>query len=457
MDGGFGGGRSALKRGSVIALTVAAALLVVGPVTYAASLQQLQQQELQAQQQLAQEEQQYNETQSAINRTEGEMNQLNQDLVAARSQIGSTSTQIRVTDQHIQVTQNLLNATQMQLTRTEQQLASTRADYQATRVLVNKTHRDMIHQSHMLSGQLQLIEERGSVGYLDVILGAHSFSDFISRAELLGQVASSAAQELKTIKSEEAAYTLDEANLQKETSFLTQATASINQHKTLLANEQSLLTAEKQHAVVLNAEAQQAASSLANGLVNRQHLVGQLQAQKGQLASGMSSLQSRISSLVSEIQSLMSQFNAGGLTRQALYNAMLPLVSPIAQQWGVPAPLVIAVITEESGGNSQVVSSAGAIGLMQVEPGTAQVIAAHVGLSASTVMQELYNPEDNVELGTYYLHYLLGTFGGNVDLAIAGYNAGPGAVQQYGGIPPYPQTQQYVRNVSALYQLYSSY
>jgi soluble lytic murein transglycosylase len=132
-------------------------------------------------------------------------------------------------------------------------------------------------------------------------------------------------------------------------------------------------------------------------------------------------------------------------------------VTPIANQWGVPPDLVMAVITEESGGNASAVSSMDAIGLMQVEPGTAVDIASAVGLSPSTVLQELYNPEDNVELGTYYLHDMLTLFGGNVAWALAAYNAGPGAVQHYGGIPPYPQTQQYVANVMALYRLYQTY
>ncbi len=446
-----------MKRGTLIALSAGLALLAAGPVAYAATLSQLQKEEAQAQQQLAKEEQQYNQTQQSINKTESEMSQLNQDLSQAKQQIGSTSQQILQTNANIKTTQSLLNTTQAQLLQTQHQLTVTTIDYHRTTEVLMQTRHNLVQQSQTLSGQLQLIEERGSMGYLDVILGAHSFADFISRAQMLGQVASSAAHEVQVIKHEEQAYQVEQANLKKETVFLSQAKRSIGQHEALLQSEQTLLTQERDRAVVLQAQAVQEAQTVSTGLAQRQQLVNQLQQQRNQLAAGMTNLQSKISTIVSQIQSLLGQFNSGGISRQQLYQAMLPLVTPIAQQWGVPPALIIAVITVESGGQSSVVSSAGAIGLMQIEPGTAQDIATAVGLSPATVTQELYNPSDNVELGTYYLHYLLGQFGGDIRMAVAAYNAGPGAVEHYGGIPPYPQTQQYVADVLSLYSQYSSY
>jgi soluble lytic murein transglycosylase len=455
--GRLGGGGDLVRRGSIFVLSAAAFIMTAGPLAYAATVQQLQQQESRAQQQLAAEEQKYAQTQAAINQTVAQMDQLNQDLSSAKAQIGSTGAQIQSTNHDIQITQNLLATTQARLAQTEKQLAVTTVAYQRTTALVARTKRQLVHQGHLLSAQLQLIEERGSIGYIDVILGARSFSEFISRAQILGQVAAAAAHEVQVIKNEEAHYTLEQDNLKRESVFLSESKNSIARRQSLLSGEQALLTRERQRAIVLQTDAEQEASTVSVGLNERQRLVEQLQGQRSQLASGMASLKSRIASLVSQIQALVSQFNDGSLTRQALYNALVPLVSPIAEQWGVPVPLVIAVITVESGGNSSAVSSAGAIGLMQVEPGTAQDIASAVGLSASTVMQELYNPSDNVELGTYYLHYTLGLFGSNTPLAVAAYNAGPGAVQQYGGIPPYPQTQHYVADVMSLYQLYSTY
>jgi len=107
--------------------------------------------------------------------------------------------------------------------------------------------------------------------------------------------------------------------------------------------------------------------------------------------------------------------------------------------------LVIAVITEESGGNQSAVCVTGAIGLMQLEPGT----AASLGIDP-------YNTEQNVLGGCLYLSQMLQLFNGNLSLALAAYNAGPGAVQQNGDqVPSY--TQGYVSNIEGLYSLYSSY
>jgi soluble lytic murein transglycosylase-like protein len=104
--------------------------------------------------------------------------------------------------------------------------------------------------------------------------------------------------------------------------------------------------------------------------------------------------------------------------------------------------LVRAVITVESGGDPSAISSAGAMGLMQLMPGTAQAYG----------VADAFEPSQNVDGGCSYLHDLLGRYRGDLTLALAAYNAGPGAVDKYGGVPPYPETQSYVRNVTALYR-----
>jgi len=99
-----------------------------------------------------------------------------------------------------------------------------------------------------------------------------------------------------------------------------------------------------------------------------------------------------------------------------------------------------ALVQEESGFDPNARSRAGAMGLTQLMPAT----AAALGVS------DPWNPAENLDAGAAYLAGLIDRYGGNVPLALAAYNAGPGAVAEWGGIPPYPETQRYVRNVLAL-------
>lgn len=105
---------------------------------------------------------------------------------------------------------------------------------------------------------------------------------------------------------------------------------------------------------------------------------------------------------------------------------------------------VRAVVKQESGFNEHATSRCGAAGLMQLMPGTAKSLG----------VANPYDAEDNVKGGTKMLANLLKTYGGNKELALAAYNAGGGAVKKYGGIPPYGETQRYVKNVLNIYSRY---
>jgi soluble lytic murein transglycosylase-like protein len=122
------------------------------------------------------------------------------------------------------------------------------------------------------------------------------------------------------------------------------------------------------------------------------------------------------------------------------------LVSTNATAQQVDPALIKAIIANESGFNANATSKVGAQGLMQLMPGT----AAGLGVTNS------YDPAQNVMGGTKYIKGLLDRFNGDVKLAIAAYNAGPAAVEKYGGVPPYAETQNYVQNVLASYQKYRS-
>jgi len=109
--------------------------------------------------------------------------------------------------------------------------------------------------------------------------------------------------------------------------------------------------------------------------------------------------------------------------------------------------LIRAVVEVESDYNRYAVSSAGARGLMQLMPETALRLG----------VRNIWDPRQNIHAGTAYLQRFIRQFSGNVELALAAYNAGPNAVIAYGRIPPYPQTVNYVQKVMRLYRDYSGF
>lgn len=116
------------------------------------------------------------------------------------------------------------------------------------------------------------------------------------------------------------------------------------------------------------------------------------------------------------------------------------MINRAARKYGVESELVKAVATAESNLNQQARSQVGAIGVMQLMPETAESLGV-----------DPYDEKENIEGGAHYIRQMLDQFNGNVQHAVAAYNAGPGAVQKYGGIPPYSETQNYVGRVLDFY------
>ncbi|MGE3537040.1 MAG: lytic transglycosylase domain-containing protein [Candidatus Tectimicrobiota bacterium] len=128
-------------------------------------------------------------------------------------------------------------------------------------------------------------------------------------------------------------------------------------------------------------------------------------------------------------------------TRLAMQAPIVPMIHRLSQQYSIDPRLVQAIITVESNFDPYAVSRAGAQGLMQLMPDTA----------ARYRVEDPFDPQANIEGGIRYLRDLFRMFPGDLRYVLAAYNAGEGTVQQYGGIPPYPETQRYVERVLALY------
>ncbi len=117
------------------------------------------------------------------------------------------------------------------------------------------------------------------------------------------------------------------------------------------------------------------------------------------------------------------------------------LIETFSEKYGVDSDFIKAIIKQESGFNAKATSKKGAMGLMQLMPKTAESLG----------VIDAYNPSQNIEGGVKYLKGLLEKFDNNQELALAAYNAGPNAVKKYGGIPPYKETQNYVKAIMGTY------
>ncbi len=163
-----------------------------------------------------------------------------------------------------------------------------------------------------------------------------------------------------------------------------------------------------------------------------------------------------LSCLVSERyhKTVLERFNAGASEwREADKN--LPysdIINSSARQSGLSGQLVAAVIQAESSFQPQALSRNGAYGLMQIIPDTWRYVNREINVcngrhAGECTTECFYNPELNIRIGTAYLAKLVKRYNGDIARALAAYNAGPGVVDKYAGIPPYGETQEYLERI----------
>ncbi len=336
--------------------------------------------------------------------------QVNSQLQYAQNEYSRAQTQYSVAHQELITVENQIATVNAEIQKLQGEIAAdnTRSDQLQTQI--TSTKQKVSQDQQRSNSGLVLLQQHGTTSFLAVLLGATSFTDFLTRLEFLTRIWASEMSLLRQTQAAQAQLQRQEASLTATLHQLQGTQAQLDAKRNALQTQESDASAAKQREAQAEAQA----------------------------ASAINSLTQQKNGIIAAINTLLAEIRSGKIS----WSQVMAIIDQLAQRYGIDPRLVEAVVIAESGGNSTAKSSVGAEGLMQLMPGTA------AGLGVTNP----YDPVQNVQGGITYLLEMLQLFKGNLQLAIAAYNAGPGAVEKYGGIPPYAETQNYVHEVLGLYQ-----
>lgn len=351
------------------------------------------------------------------------------------------------TEKMIQI-QRKINTTQAELNKViaekqaaEAKLGETQKHLEETQVKLDETRKRLDLRRYIFNKRLASSYKNRKINIVILLLNSKNLVDFINRFTLLSMVAQ---QDGRIV-----------FDLKRLTADIANEVSQIETTKEAIEQQRAELAAAKERIDALFQTIVSQKKQLENEIARQRELYDQIQEERRKLAQTESEL--RISSRIVAGQIIALQ--TGGTTRAIGPTPELKaLAISIAQKYGIPPNLFIALIWQESGWNYRAVSRVGATGLTQIMP--FNIVAW--GYNIETFRN---SPSQQLEAGAWYLSQQYKTFG-RWDLALAAYNAGPGAVKDFrdgtnktgknpnhlitGGIPPWRVTQNYVKNILAM-------
>ncbi|HEY3375152.1 MAG TPA: transglycosylase SLT domain-containing protein [Candidatus Aquicultor sp.] len=343
----------------------------------------------------------------------------NQKMVNVQRQLNTLQTQLNTMIAKKHDIDAELKATQEKLDQTEAELA----DAQARLVLKRQVYNKRLINAYKTK----------NLSIVSVILGSQNFSDLMDRMTFVGLIAQSDSRNVFTIKQLT-------AKISGEIAQVTATKNAVNKQRGLLLAEEQRISGKKSRIIV-------AQKQLVVETRNQQKLYAQIQKEKKLLAQAASSLKASSSVVAGQIGTLENQLATGSISRGGMAKAanladLTAIATQAANKYGIPTKLFFALIRQESGWNYRAASSASAVGLTQIMPFNVTAMGYNLESFKNS-------PSDQLEAGAYYLSMQYKTFN-RWDYALAAYNAGAGAVMMYGGIPPYSETRNYVRNIMSM-------